>query len=151
MPFPCDGGIVVDEQMAIRVVRLGSERVRGEGLRIGTVRRPPRGVAKSDHASRDFYDVWLPDLAPSAEVIAGYKSARETAAAWRRLERLYRAEMKRPERERLLKLLAEGRNGQLHVAVRDGLATVSARAAAAEARRIQAADTLRNELRQEAA
>ena len=106
MPFPCDGGIVVDEQMAIRVVRLGSERVRGEGLRIGTVRRPPRGVAKSDHASRDFYDVWLPDLAPSAEVIAGYKSARETAAAWRRLERLYRAEMKRPERERLLKLLA---------------------------------------------
>jgi uncharacterized protein YeaO (DUF488 family) len=70
------------------------------------VRRPPRGVAKSDHASRDFYDVWLPDLAPSAEVIAGYKSARETAAAWRRLERLYRAEMKRPERERLLKLLA---------------------------------------------
>ncbi len=51
--------------MAIRVVRLGSPRAPGEGLRLGTVRRPPRGVPKSEHASRDFYDVWLPDLAPS--------------------------------------------------------------------------------------
>ena len=51
--------------MAIRVVRLGSPRTPGEGLRLGTVRRPPRGVPKAQHASRDFYDVWLPDLAPS--------------------------------------------------------------------------------------
>jgi uncharacterized protein YeaO (DUF488 family) len=93
-------------EMAVRVVRLGSERVRGEGLRIGTVRRPPRGVPKTAYASRDFYDVWLPDLAPSAEIIAGYQRAEGTDAAWRRLERLYRAEMKRPEKERLLRLLA---------------------------------------------
>lgn len=92
--------------MPVRVVRLGSERLRGEGLRIGTVRRPPRGVPKSAYASRDFYDVWLPDLAPSAEIIAEYHHAGETEAAWRRLERQYRAEMKRPERERLLTLLA---------------------------------------------
>lgn len=113
LPFPGDDGIVwlasgdrENEEMAVRIVRLGSERVRGEGLRIGTVRRPPRGVPKTDYASRDFYDVWLPDLAPSAGIIAGYKDAQETDAAWRRLERLYRAEMKRPERERLLTLLA---------------------------------------------
>ena len=55
--------------MAIRVVRLGSPRTPGEGLRLGTVRRPPRGVPKAEHASRDFYDVWLPDLAPSESLV----------------------------------------------------------------------------------
>lgn len=55
--------------MAIRVIQLGTPRSRGEGLRLGTVRRPPRGVPKSEHASRDFYDVWLPDLAPSEELV----------------------------------------------------------------------------------
>ena len=55
--------------MALRIVRLGSSRARGEGLRLGTVRRPPRGVPKAEHASRDFYDVWLPDLAPSESLV----------------------------------------------------------------------------------
>jgi uncharacterized protein YeaO (DUF488 family) len=91
--------------MAIRVVQLGTERSPGEGLRLGTVRRPPRGVPKSEFASRDFYDVWLPDLAPSADLV---KDAQQTTdeRAWRAFERRYRAEMKRPEAARLLELLA---------------------------------------------
>ncbi len=68
--------------MAIRVVRLGSPRTPGEGLRLGTVRRPPRGVPKAEYASRDFYDVWLPDLAPSESLV---KQARQASdeRAWR--------------------------------------------------------------------
>ena len=91
--------------MAIRVVRLGSPRAAGEGLRLGTVRRPPRGVPKAEHASRDFYDAWLPELAPSEELV---KQAQQAAdeRAWRAFERRYRAEMKRPEASRLLDLLA---------------------------------------------
>ncbi len=91
--------------MAIRVVRLGSPRTPGEGLRLGTVRRPPRGVPKAEHASRDFYDVWLPDLAPSEALV---KEALQMAdeRALRGFERRYRAEMKRPEAARLLALLA---------------------------------------------
>ncbi len=91
--------------MAIRVVRLGSPRIPGEGLRLGTVRRPPRGVPKAEHASRDFYDVWLPDLAPSEALV---KEALRIAdeKAWAGFERRYRAEMKRPEAARLLVLLA---------------------------------------------
>jgi uncharacterized protein YeaO (DUF488 family) len=91
--------------MAIRIVRLGSPRTPGEGLRVGTVRRPPRGVPKAEHASRDFYDVWLPDLAPSEGLV---KEALQAAdeRAWRRFEKRYRAEMKRPEAARLLALLA---------------------------------------------
>ena len=91
--------------MAIRVVRLGSPRAAGEGLRLGTVRRPPRGVPKAEHASRDFYDAWLPELAPSEKLV---KEARQAAdeRAWRAFERRYRAEMKRPEAARLLDLLA---------------------------------------------
>ena len=91
--------------MALRVVRLGSPRARNEGLRIGTVRRPPRGVPKSDHAKRDFYDVWLPDLAPSGQLVKTALAA-ETAAQWRAFEKRYRAEMRRPERGHLLDLLA---------------------------------------------
>jgi uncharacterized protein YeaO (DUF488 family) len=91
--------------MAIRVVRLGSPRTAGEGLRLGTVRRPPRGVPKSEHASRDFYDVWLPDLAPS-EALVKQALAASDARAWRAFVMRYRAEMKRPAAERLLALLA---------------------------------------------
>jgi uncharacterized protein YeaO (DUF488 family) len=91
--------------MAIRVVQLGSPRATGEGLRLGTVRRPPRGVPKAEFASRNFYDVWLPDLAPSdALVKAGLAAADDKA--WRTFERRYRSEMKRPEAARLLGLLA---------------------------------------------
>jgi uncharacterized protein YeaO (DUF488 family) len=91
--------------MSVRVVRLGSPRSAGEGLRIGTVRRPPRGVPKAEHASRDFYDVWLPELAPSDALVAQAQRASD-ARAWRAFERRYRAEMKRPEASRLLDLLA---------------------------------------------
>jgi uncharacterized protein YeaO (DUF488 family) len=91
--------------VAIRVVRLGSPRVRDEGLRLGTVRRPPRGVPKSEYASRDFYDVWLPDLAPSEVLLKQGQQAGDDKA-WRRFEQKYRAEMKRPEAARLLALLA---------------------------------------------
>ena len=91
--------------MAIRVVRLGSERTKGEGVRIGTVRRPPRGVPKSEFARRDYYDVWLPDLAPSAPLVTLALGA-GTDAAWRRFVRRYRAELARPEASRLLDLLA---------------------------------------------
>jgi uncharacterized protein YeaO (DUF488 family) len=91
--------------VAIRIVRLGSPRGRGEGLRIGTVRRPPRGVPKAEHASRDFYDVWLPELAPS-EALVAFGLAARSAAGWRTFERRYRAEMKRPPAARLLELIA---------------------------------------------
>jgi uncharacterized protein YeaO (DUF488 family) len=91
--------------MAIRVVRLGSPRTPGEGLRLGTVRRPPRGVPKAEHASRDFYDVWLPDLAPSESLVKEALHASDERA-WRGFAKRYRAEMKRPEATRLLVLLA---------------------------------------------
>ncbi len=91
--------------MSIRVVRLGTPRVPGEGLRLGTVRRPPRGVPKSEHASRDFYDVWLPDLAPSEALVKQALQASDERA-WAAFVKRYRAEMKRPEAARLLTLLA---------------------------------------------
>ena len=91
--------------MAIRVVRLGSPRARGEGLRLGTVRRPPRGVPKAEHASRDFYDLWLPDLAPSEGLVKQALSATDERA-WKSFAKRYRAEMKRPAAARLLGLLA---------------------------------------------
>lgn len=78
--------------MAIRIVRLGTARLPGEGLRIGTVRRPPRGVPKSEFASRDFYDVWLPTLAPSAESVRLALTAR-SQRDWQRFVRKYRKEM----------------------------------------------------------
>lgn len=91
--------------MPIRVVRLGSPRAHSEGLRLGTVRRPPRGVPKAEHASRDFYDVWLPDLAPSEGLVKQALRASDERA-WRAFAKRYRAEMKRPEATRLLVLLA---------------------------------------------
>ncbi len=90
----------------IRVIRLGTTRARDEGLRLGTVRRPPRGVPKSDYARRDFYDVWVPDVAPSATLFSWIKSQPITEARWRTYARRYRAEMKRPEARRLIELLA---------------------------------------------
>jgi len=90
--------------MPIQIVRLGSARLKGEGLRIGTVRRPPRGVPKAEFASRDFYDVWLPELAPSEELLKAGSSA-STDAAWRTFVRRFRAELATPERARLLDLL----------------------------------------------
>jgi uncharacterized protein YeaO (DUF488 family) len=92
--------------MPIRIVQLGSDRIEGEGLRFGTVRRPPRGVPKTQYARRNFYDVWLPDLAPSAEVIVKFQRGEQTATAWRKFERQFRSEMKKPEKARLLALLA---------------------------------------------
>ena len=91
--------------MPVRIVRLGSPRKPGEGLRIGTVRYPPRGVRKADLARRDFYDVWLPNLAPSPETLKRGLGA-ESDAEWKRFARRYRAEMAKPEPGRVLDLLA---------------------------------------------
>jgi uncharacterized protein YeaO (DUF488 family) len=91
--------------MSIHVVRLGSARAPREGLRLGTVRRPPRGVPKEHHASEDWYDVWLPNLAPSAQLVAEAQGA-DTPRAWQTFARRYRAEMARPENRRVLELLA---------------------------------------------
>ena len=91
--------------MAVRIVRLGTARRRGEGLRIGTVRRPPRGVAKSQYAEQDWFDVWLPELAPSARIVK-LAQAGKTEREWAAFVKSYRAEMAAPEKSRLLKLLA---------------------------------------------
>jgi len=92
--------------MGIRVVRLGTPRAAGEGLRIGTVRRPPRGVPKSDYARLDYYDTWLPNLAPSAELMAWIKAEEITPARWKEFSKRYHAEMARPEAEHLIATLA---------------------------------------------
>jgi uncharacterized protein YeaO (DUF488 family) len=92
--------------MSLRVVRLGTPREAGEGLRIGTVRRPPRGVPKSDYARLDYYDSWLPNLAPSAELMAWIKAEEITPARWKEFSRRYHAEMARPEAEHLIATLA---------------------------------------------
>lgn len=92
--------------MAVRIVRLGSSRLRKEGIRIGTVRRPPRGVRKSQFASQDWYDVWFPTLAPSLETLKLGQRAR-TDADWTRFVNKYRAEMKRPGANSALELLAQ--------------------------------------------
>ncbi len=94
--------------MAIRIVRLGDPRAPDEGLRLGTVRRPPRGVPKGQLASRDFYDAWLPELAPSEALVALAQRAQRSGdeKAWRSFVRRYRGELKRPPAARLLALLA---------------------------------------------
>ena len=89
----------------ISVVRLGTPRGKDEGLRIGTVRRPPRGVAKKDFAKLDYYDVWLPDLSPSQPLVSFALNATDDNE-WKTFERKYRAEMKKPQPSRLLDLLA---------------------------------------------
>jgi uncharacterized protein YeaO (DUF488 family) len=90
----------------IRIARLGSPRLRGEGLRIGAARRPPRGVKKKDYARLDYYDVWLPELAPSRKVVSWALSQPFTDKRWAKFERDYRREMAKPEAARLLELLA---------------------------------------------
>jgi uncharacterized protein YeaO (DUF488 family) len=91
--------------MAIRIVRLGSPRAPGEGPRLGTVRRPPRGVPKAEFARRDYYDVWLPDLSPSEALVKAALAARDERT-WRLFVRRFRAELGRPEARRLLDVLA---------------------------------------------
>jgi uncharacterized protein YeaO (DUF488 family) len=91
--------------LAIAVVRLGSRRASHEGLRLGTVRRPPRGVNKKDFAKLDYYDVWLPNLAPSPELVAIALASRDERS-WKAFERRYRAEMHHPDAARVLDLLA---------------------------------------------
>lgn len=91
--------------MTVRVLRLGAPRVENEGLRIGTVRRPPRGVPKSEFASQNWYDVWLPNLAPSADTLKLGQAAK-TPAQWAAFVRRYRAEMALPDNVHLLELLA---------------------------------------------
>jgi uncharacterized protein YeaO (DUF488 family) len=91
--------------MTLRIVQLGSPRQRDEGLRIGTVRRPPRGVPKGRYSSDDWFDVWLPELAPSAAAVKGALAA-ETPAEWKAFVKRYRTEMSQPDKVRLLRLLA---------------------------------------------
>ncbi len=92
--------------MAIRVVRLGAARASDEGLRIGTVRRPPRGVKKEDFARQDFYDTWLPELAPSVGLVAWAQSEPWTERRWASFVKRYRAEMNDASAQRLIALLA---------------------------------------------
>ena len=91
--------------MTVRIVRLGSPRVKGEGIRIGTVRRPPRGVPKSEFAAQDWYDVWFPNLAPSADTVKLAQAA-ATPAEWAAFTKKYRAEMAAPDNSHAIALLA---------------------------------------------
>jgi len=91
--------------MSIRIVRLGADRLAGEGLRIGTVRRPPRGVRKSEYASKNFYDVWLSLLAPSSELVKKALTTR-SEREWQRFVKSYRREMAATEASALLDILA---------------------------------------------
>lgn len=92
--------------MPIRIVRLGSPRTPGEGLRLGTVRRPPRGVPRTEFASRNYYDVWLPELSASADVVSWALSEPWTDARWRRYATRYRKQMREPSARHLIELLA---------------------------------------------
>jgi uncharacterized protein YeaO (DUF488 family) len=91
--------------MPVRIVQLGSPRAPGEGLRLGTVRRPPRGVPKADFARRDYYDVWLPNLSPSADLVTEGLAAADDKT-WAAFRRKYVAEMKKPDASHVLDLLA---------------------------------------------
>ena len=92
--------------MAIRIVRLGSVRHPKEGLRIGTARHPPRGVRKEDFARRNYFDVWLPELAPSAPLVSWLLSEPITPKRWAAFSRRYRREMRAPAAQHLVALLA---------------------------------------------
>jgi uncharacterized protein YeaO (DUF488 family) len=91
--------------MPVRIVRLGTPRYKDEGLRIGTVRRPPRGVPKTEFASGNWYDVWYPNLSPDAETVKRALQA-QTPAEWRAFEKKFRSEMAAPENARTIELLA---------------------------------------------
>jgi len=90
--------------MALRVVRLGSPRLPGEGLRLGTVRRLPRGVKKSHYAKRDYFDLWLPELAPTDKLVAFVQG--DVEGRWKAFAKRYRAEMSKPSAKRVLGVLA---------------------------------------------
>jgi uncharacterized protein YeaO (DUF488 family) len=92
--------------MPFRAVRLGSARQRGEGIRLGTVRHPPRGVRKADYARGDHFDLWLPELAPSAALLSWIKAKPITPARWAVFARRYRREMAQPPASRIIALLA---------------------------------------------
>jgi uncharacterized protein YeaO (DUF488 family) len=92
--------------MAIRIVRLGTPRHAGEGLRIGTVRRPPRGVRKADYATKNYYDAWLPELAPTAPLVSWALSKPFTPSRWALYARRYRGQMREPAAQRQIALLA---------------------------------------------
>lgn len=92
--------------MSIRVVRLGNPRAEGEGLRIGTVRRPPRGVPKKDYAKLDYYDVWFPELAPSETTMKDFRSGPPTDTRWKQFVRRFRSEMSAPEKSRMIDVFA---------------------------------------------
>ena len=91
--------------MSLRIVRLGSPREEGEGLRIGTVRRPPRGLRKEEYAAKDIYDVWFPNLSPSEPLLKEAQAA-EDEKSWKAFKRKFLAELKRPEASKDLDLLA---------------------------------------------
>lgn len=91
--------------MAVRIVRLGTPRAPGEGPRFGTVRRPPRGVRKADYARRNYFDLWLPELAPSAPLVSWALSQPFTPRRWETFARRYRNEMRKPAAQRLIALL----------------------------------------------
>lgn len=91
--------------MAIRIVRLGTARQPGEGIRLGTVRRPPRGVPRGEYARQNWFDVWLPNLAPSAALLRRTPLGKD-GSGWRSLERGFRAELKEPDKSHLLDALA---------------------------------------------
>ncbi len=91
--------------MTIRIVRLGTKRIPHEGLRIGTVRRPPRGVPKSEYSAQNWYDVWFPNLSPSPQTLKLGQTA-ITPGEWKTFFRKYRAEMTTPENGKILDLLA---------------------------------------------
>jgi uncharacterized protein YeaO (DUF488 family) len=90
----------------MRIVRLGTPRLRGEGLRLGTVRRLPRGVRKADYAKRDFFDLWLPELAPSPKLFSYAIKEELTSQRWRKFAAAYRREMAQPAPQRLIAVLA---------------------------------------------
>jgi uncharacterized protein YeaO (DUF488 family) len=92
--------------MALRVVRLGTPRAAGEGIRLGTVRRPPRGVPKADYSRLNYFDVWLPELAPSEDLLRWVRSRPMTESRWSTFARRYRAELARPPASRVLQLVA---------------------------------------------
>ena len=92
--------------MTVRIIKLGSPRIDGEGTRIGTVRRPPRGVPKTQFASENWYDIWYPNLSPSAETMK-LGQAVQTPEQWRVFEKKFKSEMNTPEIRRTIELLAE--------------------------------------------
>ena len=94
--------------MPLRIVQLGTPRAPGEGLRIGTVRRPPRGVPKAEFASRDYYDCWYPELSPSADTMALGQAAQKSGdlKAWQQFDKAFRKEMADAGADRTLQLLA---------------------------------------------